>query len=165
VDDTQTSRDSELTFTAPADGAYQIRVTDLHRRGDWRFVYRLTIARPQPDFKASITADALTLTPGTPMEIPITIERAAGFAEEIEFTAAELPPGVTAMPVKSLAHGETSKAVKLILHSAAGPASGTLTITGRSTGDLKLSRPAQAPLVGTARTSRLWLTVTAPAPK
>jgi pre-peptidase len=159
VDDVQNSRDAELNFTAPSDGQYLIKVADLHRRGGWRFVYRLTIARPQPDFKASVAADAFVLTPGKPLEIPLTIERTGGFAEEIEFTAADLPAGVTAMPVKSLSQGDTAKAVKLILTATEGPRSGGLTISGKSTGSLQLARKAHAPLVGAAHTGNLWLTV------
>jgi hypothetical protein len=161
VDDTQNSRDAELTFTAPADGQYQIQVADLHRRGGWRFVYRLTASRPQPDFTATVAADAFNVTPGKPLEIPVTIERAAGFGEEVEFTAVDLPAGVTATPVKSLAKGDTAKAVKFVLMVAEGPKSGVLTLIGKSTGDLKLGRQVQVPLVGGARTSKLWLTVMA----
>jgi hypothetical protein len=101
------------------------------------------------------------VTPGKPLEIPVTIERAAGFGEEIEFTAADLPAGVTATPVKSLPKGDTTKAIKLVLTAAERPKSGSLTLIGKSTGDLKLARSARAPLVGGAHTSNLWLTVTA----
>jgi hypothetical protein len=159
VDDIQTSRDAELTFAAPADGSYRIVVADLHRRGDWRFVYRLTVARPQPDFSASVAADAFTLAAGTPLDIALTIDRATSFAEEIEFTVAGLPEGVAAGPVKSLPQGETAKSVKLVLTAAQAPSSGPFSIVGKSTGELKLLRHAHAPLTGSARTPDLWLTV------
>ncbi len=163
VDDTPTSRDAEMTFTAPADGQYRITVADLNRRGGWRFVYRLSVAHPQPEFKASVAADAFTVTVGKPLEISVTIDRTAGFAEEIEFTVAGLPAGVTAAPAKSLFQGETAKAVKLVLTAAQGPLSGAINIVGKSTGDLKLSRQGQTPVMGTtARTSNLWLTVVVP---
>jgi hypothetical protein len=159
VDDVQTSRDAELTFTAPADGAFQINVTDLHRRGDWQFVYRMTVARPQPDFSASVTADTFTLTAGTPLEIPVTIDRAGSFAEEIEFTIAGLPTGVAASPVKSLPQGDSAKTVKIVLTGGPGPSSGAFSIVGKSSGDFNFARPAQASLAGSARSSELWLTV------
>jgi hypothetical protein len=162
VDDTQNSRDAELNFTAPGDGQYLVQVADLHRRGGWRFVYRLTISRPQPDFTATVAADSFTVTPGKPLEIPVTIERTAGFSEEIEFTAADIPEGVTVESVKSLSNGDTAKAIKLVIAATAGPRSGILVLVGKSTGDLKLVRQVQVPLIGAARTSKLWLTVTAP---
>jgi len=166
VDDTPTSRDAELTFTAPADGQYRITVADLNRRGGWRFVYHLSVAHPQPEFKASVAADAFTVTVGKPLEIPVTIDRLAGFAEEIEFTLPGLPAGVTAAAVKSLPQGDSAKIVKLVLTAAQGPVSGAFSIVGKSTGDLKLSRQGKAPVTGTtARTSDLWLTVITTPPK
>ena len=159
VDDTQNSRDPELNFTAPADGEYLIKIADLNRRGGWRFVYRLTASRPHPDFKLAVASDSFTLTPGKPLEVPVTIDRTGGFVEEVELTAAELPAGVTAMPVKSLPQGDTAKSVKLILTATEGPRSGVLTIRGKSTGSLQLARQAHAALSGTARTANLWLTV------
>lgn len=170
VDDMQTSRDAELAFTAPADGQYQILVADLNRRGGWRFVYRLRLTHPEPDFKASVAADAFVMTAGKPLEIPITIDRTAGFADEIEFSVAGLPATITAMPVKSVPKGETEKAVKLVLNATTGPWSGTVAITGKSAGALPRTRAAQAPALAqppqpvigvgtTARTSNLWLTV------
>lgn len=160
VDDVQTSRDAELTFTAPADGPFQIAVTDLHRRGDWRSVYRLTVARPQPAFTLSVAADAFTLAPGKPLEIPVTIERTDGFAEEIEISLQGLPASVTAPPVKSLATGDTAKAVKLVLTATPGAFSGPLAISGLSSGNVKQSHKAQFTIAGlAARTTNLWLTV------
>lgn len=166
VDDSQNSRDAELAFTAPADGQYQIAIGDLHRRGGWRFVYRLTLTRPQPDFQASVAAETFTLTPGKPLEIPVTITRSGGFAEEIEFAAVGLPAGIMATPVKSSGQGDTAKSVKLVLTGAAAPWSGLLHITARSVGEAKLSHKAQAPISGLpAKTTDLWLTVVGPSSK
>ena len=48
-------RDSKLTFTAPADGDYLVRVSDVRGLGGDRFAYRLLIRRPQPDFSKRLT--------------------------------------------------------------------------------------------------------------
>ena len=162
VDDVETSRDAELTFAAPADGQYKFTIADLHRRGGWRFVYRLTLTRPQPDFQASVAAETFVLTTGKPLEILVAITRAGGFAEEIEFALVGLPAGILAVPVKSSGQGDTAKSVKLVLAGAAAPWSGPIHITGQSAGEAKLSHKAQAPIAGlTARTTNLWLTVVA----
>jgi hypothetical protein len=161
VDDVQTSRDAEMTFVAPLDGAYQIDIADLHRRGNWRFVYRMTVAHRQPDFSLSVATDAFILSAGKSLEIPLTIDRTGGFAEEIDFAATGLPAGVTAAPVKSQPQGDTAKAVKLMLTGGQGPSSGTFSIVGKSSGDPAFSRPARAPPTGSAQ---LWVTVL-PAPQ
>jgi hypothetical protein len=41
--DDAVGKDSRLHFTASADGKYQVRITDAHRRGGQSFVYRLTL--------------------------------------------------------------------------------------------------------------------------
>ena len=44
IDDLGDSRDAQVAFAAPVDGEYDITVSDLHRQGGPRFVYRLTAA-------------------------------------------------------------------------------------------------------------------------
>jgi hypothetical protein len=46
--------DSRLTFTAPADGDYLVRVTDVRGFQGDRYAYRLILRRPQPDFNVSL---------------------------------------------------------------------------------------------------------------
>src|SRR5256885_13042728 len=46
--------DSKLFFTAPADGTYLIRVTDTRGYSGERFVYRLIVREPKPDFKVTL---------------------------------------------------------------------------------------------------------------
>jgi hypothetical protein len=43
-------KDSRLTFVAPADGAYFVRVTDVRGFSGEDFKYELIIRRPMPDF-------------------------------------------------------------------------------------------------------------------
>lgn len=153
--------DSQLAFTVPADGEYRVEVADRHGRGGERFVYLLTVALSEPDYTLSVAADAFTLAPGTPLEIPVTVTRTNGFEGEIEITAANLPEGVTAPPVKSLPKGDTSKTVKLVLTAEEGTtASGLFALVGRSSGEPALERRADAPITGlSARTEHTWLTV------
>lgn len=160
VDDSQSGPDAELNYTAAAEGELRLLVSDLHRRGGFRYVYRLTARAATPDFALSLAADAFTLTPGTPLEVPVTIARRFGFAGEIEIAPAGLPEGVACAAIKSLPQGETAAAVKLVLTAeAGGPRSGPIRILGRAA-DGNIARAAQAPLPGlTAKTADLWLTV------
>ncbi|HEV3137883.1 MAG TPA: PPC domain-containing protein, partial [Pirellulales bacterium] len=57
--------DSRLTFTAPADGTYLIRVRDARSDGGDRFAYRLTVRPPQPDFNVRLSGDNPTLDAGS----------------------------------------------------------------------------------------------------
>jgi hypothetical protein len=165
VDDAgATPRDSELTFSAPEEGDYVVTVSDLHRRGGMRFFYRLRVSTPLPDFSLSAAVDPLTLTSDKPLEIPVTVGRVNGFADEIEFVVEGQPESVAVTPVKSLKEGDSSKGVKLVLTAAAGsPAwSGPIRIRGVSSGEQTPAHPVEALLnIDNERTSIFWLTVVA----
>lgn len=124
--------DSRLVFSVKADGDYTVRIRDLFEKGGWRFAYRLSIRPRQPSLKLTLKADVFKATPGTPLEIPITIARNDGFKEEVMVSALGLPEGATVESVKSEAKGDTSKAVKLILKTDdAKPFNGPLHIVGQ----------------------------------
>ena len=124
--------DSRLVFSVKADGDYTVRIRDLFEKGGWRFAYRLSIRPRQPSVKLTLKADVFTATPGTPLEIPVTIARVDGFKEEVTISAADLPEGATVEAVKSEVKGDTSKAVKLILKTDdAKPFNGPLRIVGQ----------------------------------
>jgi hypothetical protein len=160
VDDVPGGRDAALAFTAPEDGEYRFSVTDLHRRGGWRFVYLLRLVRPQPDYRISVSADAFTAVAGKPLEIAVAIDRAGGFAEEIEVGLAGLPAEASVPPSRSLKDGESARMVKLVI-TVTAPWSGPVQILGRSMGDVRRTRYAEAARVPPRfRTRDLWLTVT-----
>ncbi|TWU07171.1 putative subtilase-type serine protease precursor [Symmachiella macrocystis] len=165
VDDINRSqRDAVLAHTIPADGDYRLMIRDLNRDGGFRYVYRLTGILPQADFNLKLAADAFTLTPGTALEIPVTVGRLHGYGGEISITAVDLPAGVTATTVVSKKKGDTAKSVKLQLTSDAGPVSGPIRIVGTVAGETPLSRTAEATITGfTATTAAPWLTVLKPA--
>ncbi len=88
--------DSVLTFTAPADGEYRARISDVRGFGGEEFAYRMTIRAPRPDFKIRHSIDSkkgLTIAPGTGKEIVVTADRLDGFGGEIRVEVAGLPEG------------------------------------------------------------------------
>src|SRR5207237_8781307 len=93
------NKDADLSFAPPADGVYTVEVRDLHAGGGPRFVYRLRVAPPEPDFEVTVAADRFALKPGTPLDIPATIGRKGGFAKDVEVIAEGLPAGVSAAVV------------------------------------------------------------------
>lgn len=151
--------DSRLVFSVKADGDYTVRVRDLFEKGGWRFAYRISIRPRQPSVKLTLKADIFKATPGTPLEIPVTIARNDGFKEEVTISVQDLPEGATVEPVKSEVKGDTSKAVKLILKTDdAKPFNGPLRIVGQYGEGLSVS--AEFDLTTFKRsTEDIWLTI------
>jgi hypothetical protein len=89
--------DPALTFKAPADATYVVRVQDRFRsRGGPHFAYRLRIAPPPaPDFRVRLAADAVNLLRGGQGKLVVQAERLGGFSGPISLTLDGLPQGVT----------------------------------------------------------------------
>jgi hypothetical protein len=84
--------DSRLTFTAPADGAYLVRVRDARGYGGDRFAYRLTVRPPAPDFNLSVSGGD-NVASGSGDGFAVRIDRVDGFEGEVQVEIAGLPPG------------------------------------------------------------------------
>ena len=135
-------------------------IRDLHGHGGDRYVYRLSATHVRPDFNLKVAADSFVLTPGKPLEIPVTVERLNGFAGEIEIAGEGLSAGVTATPAKSAGTGDSSKSVKLTITAEAGPLAGPFHIIGRAPGESPLTRSARATIANlNTTTADLWFAV------
>jgi hypothetical protein len=88
-------KDSRLTFVAPKNGEYLVRVTDVRGYGGDNFTYELTIRRPQPDFKVTLTPKDLTISAGSGKPFTVKAERTDNFMGPIRVDIAGLPPGLT----------------------------------------------------------------------
>jgi hypothetical protein len=88
--------DPHLSWAAPADGTYTVRVEERFRsRGGPAYAYRLSVARPaNPDFHLHLGADAVTLNRGGEARLKVLVEREGGFTDPIELHVEGLPPGV-----------------------------------------------------------------------
>ena len=153
-------RDPRLAVAVPADGEFRLLLRDLHGSGGDRYVYRLSATLAEPDYVLKIAGDSFLLTPGKPLEIPVTVERANRFSEVIQITAEGLPEGVSVLPAESLGNGDTAKSVKLTVTATTGPLSSPFRIIGRSNGMPEKSHTALTAIPGlSATTPDLWLTV------
>lgn len=85
--------DSRLTFTAPADGSYVVRVSDVRGFQGEKFSYELTARPGQPDFSAKLSGENPTVASGSGKEFSITIDRKDGFEGEVRIDIAGVPPG------------------------------------------------------------------------
>lgn len=86
--------DSQLIFTPPKGGHYLARVTDARGWSGARYVYRLTIRAPSPDFTVTVDTAKLAAVPvGGAMGFSVKADRKDGFDEPIEVSIDGLPPG------------------------------------------------------------------------
>ena len=104
------NNDASIKFTAPADGKYRLAVRDRSSasRGDAALIYRLTVLKERPDFRAVAVANAplapairqgmtwsAGLRRGDQVAIQVGVIRRDGFTGPVQISAEGLPPGVT----------------------------------------------------------------------
>jgi hypothetical protein len=85
-------KDSYLTFTAPADGAYQLTVRDVTGATG---PYRLNIREPRPDFRLSVNPRNPNVPRGGTIPLTVTASRLDGYAGPIDLSFSVLPKGFT----------------------------------------------------------------------
>ncbi|MEQ8790111.1 MAG: c-type cytochrome domain-containing protein [Pirellulaceae bacterium] len=88
--------DSRLTFTAPSDGEYLVRVSDVRGAQGEDFRYELTVRRPQPDFKVKLTGQNPQVDAGSGKSFSVSVERIDNFNGPIRIDVEGLPPGFQA---------------------------------------------------------------------
>ena len=91
--DRKLGSDSRLTFTAPADGSYIVKVTDTRSWSGERFVYALSIREPKPDFSVKLAGMNPTVMPGASIGFSFRAERVDGFDDPIQIDITGLPQG------------------------------------------------------------------------
>jgi hypothetical protein len=91
--DRKIGRDSRLTFTAPADGRFVVKVTDTRGWGGERFVYSLSIREPKPDFSVKLAGMNPTVMPGASVGFSFRAERTDDFDDPIQIDLTGLPAG------------------------------------------------------------------------
>lgn len=91
--DRKVGRDSRLTFTAPADGRFVVKVTDTRGWGGERFVYSLAIREPKPEFSVKLAGMNPTVMPGASVGFSFRAERTDNFDDPIQIDITGLPAG------------------------------------------------------------------------
>ena len=153
--------DSRLNFTAPADGEYLLRVSDVRSFQGEDFKYEVTVRPAQPDFSVRVDGGNPSVNAGSGKEFRVIADRKDGFDGEIKVDIDGLPPGFTAStPLiietgQDIAYGtinaapdatapteEEAKASKLSASATIG--GDTVTHDAGSLGEIKL---AEAPKV------------------
>lgn len=121
--------DSRLTFTAPQDGEYLVRISDVRGFAGPDYKYQLTIRPRQPDFKVTLAENKLTVPAGGGREFNVRAERLDDFEGEIRVELRNLPPGFEATtPV--VIEADQIDAVGLITAAADAPEPATQATAG-----------------------------------
>jgi hypothetical protein len=86
-------KDSKLTFTAPSDGDYLVRVSDIRGFQGENFKYTMTIRPRHPDFKLTIGGFADGVPKGSGREFNVKAERLDDFEGPIRIDITGVPEG------------------------------------------------------------------------
>ena len=86
-------KDSRLTFVAPRDGRYTIRLRDARGFGGDDFKYELIVRPQQPDFELEFKATDIQLPPGSGREWQVVAKRLDGLTSPIEIHLDNVPEG------------------------------------------------------------------------
>ncbi len=167
VADVGEEADPTLSWTAAADGVYQIVVSDQFQLGEPDGHYVLEIGPAQPGVEALLTdAKPITLERGKTASLKLTVKRLNGHKEPLVLRVAGLPAGVHAAEV---AVPEKGGEVELKLQAAANapPGGALVCLQVWSAGDRPRVQPVLAPLRGEDRrgtslldhAETLWLQV------
>jgi hypothetical protein len=129
------SDDPSYKLAVPEDGVYRVMIRDQFGDGrqDPRFVYRLAIRKPEPDFRVAvfpdtptaakqdnvISTDIFVLPKGGTAMLRVTVDRRDDFDGEIEIAVEGLPAGVTCAGALLGGKGESSTLVIAANDSAA----------------------------------------------
>ena len=97
--DDQGTDEGLLNITFPADGPFTLEVSELLGRGGPAFSYRLQVAPYQPGFELAASTESINIPAGGIVPVTVTATR-FDYGGEIELTATNLPPGVTAVPTR-----------------------------------------------------------------
>ncbi|MDA1015402.1 MAG: hypothetical protein O3A00_13245, partial [Planctomycetota bacterium] len=89
----QLGADSRLTFTAPADGEYLVRIQDVRGFQGDQFKYTLTVRPSKPDFSVALGGANPTIGAGSGQEFSVSANRVDGFEGAIRVDISNLPDG------------------------------------------------------------------------
>ena len=152
-DDLPGTTDAGLEFTLPADGAYQLVVTDAGGAAPSRTaIFRVNVRTPVDGFTLSVANQKLNAPLGAKTTLAVKATRTGNFKDPITLTFAGLPPGVTITPAPHVIPANVADlALVLDVPATAGTAASLLTITGTATVAGKpMTKTATAPLLPTA---------------
>ena len=91
-------KDSYLQFTAPAEGDYIAKLSDVRGQGGDKYAYRLNVRPLRPDFRLSVNPRNPNVPLGGSIPVQVVALREDGFDGKIDVTIEDLPKGLRAAP-------------------------------------------------------------------
>jgi mono/diheme cytochrome c family protein len=88
--------DSRLRFTAPADGVYYAKLTDVRSFNGEKFIYELSARPARPNFTVTLGGANPSVPAGSGKEFSVSTNRTDGYEGPIEVHIENLPPGFNA---------------------------------------------------------------------
>ncbi|AMV24795.1 translocation protein TolB [Gemmata sp. SH-PL17] len=126
-------KDSRLFFDVPADGSYQVRVTDARGSAGPNHAYRVTVRHPKPDFAVSFNPTAPSVWKGGAIPVNVSVTRFDGFDGPVQVKLAGIPGGMWA-PETFVEGGFNSTTFALYANADATiPADAKLKLIARAT--------------------------------
>jgi len=170
--DDRVNADPVLEWSPEEDGVFVAAVGNVLNRGGPDHLYRLSIRRPLPDYKAVVADGGLTIEPGKTNEIKVTLTRLYDWKAKLSVSAKGLPPELKVDPV-DVPEKESEISLKLVAAPDAKPFSGpiqvvvTATESGQEhraiaeliTSSVNNGVPSGFNKLAIESTEQLWLTV------
>jgi hypothetical protein len=126
-DDAEGSRDPSLEWKAPTNGTYRAVVGSFTHRSGPDYRYRLTIQPLTPDFRGTLAANSLVVTPDSTNTIKLNVKRLRGYTNELLVSIPDLPDGITAVSTNVSSSGGDVN-LQLLAATNALPFSGPIQI-------------------------------------
>jgi hypothetical protein len=89
-------KDSRMHFTAPADGEYVVRLSDVRGQMGEDYAYRLSVRHPEPDYRLSVSPRNPNVPAGGRIPLTVTAMRMDDFDGPIPVSIHNLPVGLHA---------------------------------------------------------------------
>jgi hypothetical protein len=130
-DDLPGTTDAGLDFKVPADGAYQIVVSDTAgKSGSRAAVYRLVVRRPPSDFGLQLAAQRVSVPLGGSFDLAVQAIRTGGFHGPIALIVKGLPAGISVPANLVIPADKTAVTIPLQAAKDASAAAALVTVEG-----------------------------------
>jgi hypothetical protein len=130
-DDLPGTTDAGLDFKVPADGAYQIGVSDTAgKSGSRAAIYRLVVRQPPSDFALQLAVQRASVSLGGKFDLAVQAIRTGGFQGPIALTVKGLPTGISAPANLVIPADKTAVVIPLQAAKDASAAAALVTVEG-----------------------------------
>ncbi len=130
-DDLPGTTDAGLDFTVPADGVFQIIVSDMAgKSGSRAAIYHLVVRQPARDFSLQLPAQRARVPIADKFDLTVNAVRTGGFRGPIALAVKGLPAGVSVVPNLVIPADKPAVVISLQAAKDAGTLAGLVTIEG-----------------------------------